>query len=1068
MKLITKKNIYLLILLIITLLGFTLTPSQAKFVSGFTTEEDIVGVNFAFNISISNIEEYEEISIDANSYEIFNVEITNSTGDEAYYGIWYKMVRPKTITDDIIIARLEGTDTTTSESISNAQSKVVTIIVKNNTNDRIKFNLGIASSTSSTSDIEYLGGKKLITGTANEIDYYYDLSTSKYISTSDSTIQFSTTPTNYTTSNTAQIINFNHDGIYKLEAWGAQGGSYSTDLAGGKGAYTSGIIELEENAILYLHVGSQGGSENATTNTGGYNGGGASGNNSGGKSMGGGGATDFRLTAGEWDDATGLRSRIMVAAGGGGNAYASGYTHTVGYGGALTGGSGGGSYNAVDPTGGNQISAGEGFSSAQNASFGYAPQTNSAGWGGGGGSGYYAGANGYGKGGAGGSSYVSGYRGCVAVTSSSDSTPKTDCDTGTSDLTCSYHYSNKVFSNPTIIAGDASMPTQDGTSTMTGNSGDGYAKVTSLVPSINITDTSLVDDQKLEYSCVDNGSGCKIIRTIPSDTDTLTPTDTSVAFILRDDYGYVYKYEAELSVTISSPSTPVLTASENGGTSLKATYSANDDTTKDVTYTCYYGTDTNTENSFTSTTSACAINNLNINTTYYVKICAFYSEDNYTCSQVDSITTFTGVESGTYTAGNSVTYGGKTWKVVSDNTDSVTLILAENYSTGAYGSSINWQSGYNAYDQVNTFLTNNTTLTSDKTNSGLVSMSFSNGTTNYSGYVRLPLKSELSTNISNDSSTPFWTMTATSSNMYIGSAAGTAGHTYTKYSTSTKNYYNGYGTRTLSATALATTLNETSSTISSVPVTSTSLTLSGAKNSSSTTSNYYGTSSTSKEITSPGTQSLSSYSFWMESGGNTINCSRTYAVGSTSSGNITYCSSSGETTFSFSVSDTHNYTSSSVTAKLGSVTDGDTHFTEASDIAYYINYFNSNCTDMTGGGDYDFNYYRRAKAVCGYDSSYIATTTATDAISQNYNNQTLNVLGSGYCYPTQGTKVFSFNFQQITGSNRTTLHTVTKKSATRYYASGTCSKKTTYTVSDSTLNIGIRPVITVKKRYTVS
>jgi hypothetical protein len=46
----------------------------------------------------------------------------------------------------------------------------------------------------------------------------------------------------------------------------------------------------------------------------------------------GGGASDVRLVAGAWDDPTGLKSRIMVAAGGGAGAQVSG-----GAGGALQG-----------------------------------------------------------------------------------------------------------------------------------------------------------------------------------------------------------------------------------------------------------------------------------------------------------------------------------------------------------------------------------------------------------------------------------------------------------------------------------------------------------------------------------------------------------------------------------------------------------------------------------------------------------------------------------------------------------------------------------------------------------
>jgi len=100
-------------------------------------------------------------------------------------------------------------------------------------------------------------------------------------------------------------------------------------------------------------------------------------------------------------------------------------------------------------------------------------------------SGYYGGGaydkdianNGMGSAGSG-SSYISGYQGCVAITSENDITPKTGCDNGTNDITCSYHYSGKKFTNGVMKAGNESMPTHDGTSTMIGNSGAGFAKIT--------------------------------------------------------------------------------------------------------------------------------------------------------------------------------------------------------------------------------------------------------------------------------------------------------------------------------------------------------------------------------------------------------------------------------------------------------------------------------------------------------------------------------------------------------------------------------------------------------------
>lgn len=103
-------------------------------------------------------------------------------------------------------------------------------------------------------------------------------------------------------------------GWYKIELWGASGGSTKSETtgevrAGGKGAYTSGLIYLAENQKLYFYIG--GSTKNSS---GGANGGGKG----AGKGMGGGGSTDVRIKSGAWDNDDSLKTRLMVAAGGGG------------------------------------------------------------------------------------------------------------------------------------------------------------------------------------------------------------------------------------------------------------------------------------------------------------------------------------------------------------------------------------------------------------------------------------------------------------------------------------------------------------------------------------------------------------------------------------------------------------------------------------------------------------------------------------------------------------------------------------------------------------------------------
>ena len=526
---IKKKTIYLLMLLVITLFGFAITGTYAMFTKSYTSTDDIVGLNLAFQLNISNIEEYDEVNVDANAYQIFNVQVQNNTGATAYYGIWYKMVNPSEINDNIVIARLSGTTVSTSGSVANGSHILATIIVQNNTNTPIKINVGVASSSTSVSSIEYLDGKTLISGTAVDADYYYDESSQKYISTTDSTISFTTNSQVYSYTGASQTFTSSHDGAYQLEAWGAQGASdYAT---GGKGGYTSGVISLSKNNNVYVFVGGQNQ----------FNGGGASTNSPSYNVYiaNGGGATDFRLTSGAWNNSSSLASRIMVAAGGGGSA-----KYTVAWNGAYGGGLQGedGKYNTW---GSDQIISYTSSGSQTTGNFGVSTASS-------GGGGYRVGTTGSGDSkvytAGGGSSYISGYAGCVAITSSSNTNPKSGCTDGTTDVTCSYHYSGKKFIHAVMYDGNTSMPKVDSSINTAGNEGNGHARVTPVVPTIELT-PSIIKGTQLDASkitCNDNGSGCQIFN-FP-DTSSLDNGTYNINISVKDDFGYIYRYTKSIVV----------------------------------------------------------------------------------------------------------------------------------------------------------------------------------------------------------------------------------------------------------------------------------------------------------------------------------------------------------------------------------------------------------------------------------------------------------------------------------------------------------------------------------------
>lgn len=285
-------------------------------------------------------------------------------------------------------------------------------------------------------------------------------------------------------------------GYYNIQLWGASGGistgGFPTDTPG-KGAYTEGVLNLLKDEKIYVYVGEQG-TNGAGTISSTYNGGGGdtttNASNCPGSGTSGGGATDIRLISGSWDNSLSLVSRIMVAAGAGG----SGGFGLGSDGGTLTSFTGtysssGNPHGHSNQSAASQISAGiSDNKSASNTSgtpnsdglFGIGGQGAGAGCSGaGGGGGYYGGAGAYNMGaGSGGSSYISGHTGCVAITSSTDITAKSGCTTGTTDNSCSIHYSLKKFTDTVMKAGNESMPTHDGESTMIGNTGNGYAKIT--------------------------------------------------------------------------------------------------------------------------------------------------------------------------------------------------------------------------------------------------------------------------------------------------------------------------------------------------------------------------------------------------------------------------------------------------------------------------------------------------------------------------------------------------------------------------------------------------------------
>ena len=243
-------------------------------------------------------------------------------------------------------------------------------------------------------------------------------------------------------------------GAYQFECWGSKGVSSHPPAYPGKGAYTKGSIAFFKKTEVYVYIGA----------TGQFN---MHGNESikpFGIHAPGGGSTDVRLEYSDvWHEERSLRSRIMVAAGGGGVEW----KHGIGGNGGELEGEPSTSYtfgevkieqrcNGSTQTGGSTCPEYENYGSPHPGTFGSAGiiSATALSSGGLGGGGYYGGTSyDYAYAGSGGSSFISGHDGCKAITRNEETIEHSSE---------SFHYSGYVFYKTEMIAGNKTMPLPSG------------------------------------------------------------------------------------------------------------------------------------------------------------------------------------------------------------------------------------------------------------------------------------------------------------------------------------------------------------------------------------------------------------------------------------------------------------------------------------------------------------------------------------------------------------------------------------------------------------------------------
>ena len=545
-----SKSTFLLLFFIITVFFFQTTAyaalSDTVRITGFAyarPESEVRITKFsiaeATEDTISMYEEFSKESLAANitlpttsSYIMYKVEVTNYT--QATSGIKEITGLPSGLTYELIDYNLKDKICDQNNNCGSMAKKEFYIKFSGTPGNynfilTLKYatfyNIEYKNLSDSSYPNEILDGESLILDVSNSImnKFYAEneqgnltpilTGTTLTIDIINSdTIITGQHETKYSYTGDYQTYKTPANGIYKVELWGAGGSPCGgTTFYGG---YTKGEIEFSKDLELYLYLGGSGKMLRSTEGaeaTPGYNDGGQADNSGyqiGYQRCGGSGATDLRLVSGEWNNFESLKSRIMVAGGSGSYSQTSGGTAggLIGYQSDLTYGSDG-TPNTPPSYGGTQTAGGESTYSSlfkgQGGFGGFGYGGNGYHYASGGGGGYYGGAGGTrhssDSSGGGGSSFISGHNGCVAIKEESTSdlivhkedTTGTTCTDGTTDITCSYHYSGHIFKNTKIIDGAGyswttekgstvvKMPSPtDSNSLITGTSTAGYAKIT--------------------------------------------------------------------------------------------------------------------------------------------------------------------------------------------------------------------------------------------------------------------------------------------------------------------------------------------------------------------------------------------------------------------------------------------------------------------------------------------------------------------------------------------------------------------------------------------------------------
>ena len=137
-----KKN-YLMLIIVIGLISLSLYSTLAMFTASVNTN-DIVNLTASTLPTDTEIIEYERVSVKAGEEKTVEFTVNNSTSNSLYYGVWYEMINPSSITDDVIVAKLQDTVDSEIGQLSTGGSAKVSLIIKNKSSSGAIVNIGVA------------------------------------------------------------------------------------------------------------------------------------------------------------------------------------------------------------------------------------------------------------------------------------------------------------------------------------------------------------------------------------------------------------------------------------------------------------------------------------------------------------------------------------------------------------------------------------------------------------------------------------------------------------------------------------------------------------------------------------------------------------------------------------------------------------------------------------------------------------------------------------------------------------------------------------------------------------